>query len=264
VMAASTIEDCFYSIITARKIAETFNMVVVVLTDANLGSSQQPFPRPQFSETWVAPPVDQSAIPAGAMPYDWDATTGLARRFIPGQPNGMHTLTGLAHDRQSHVAYDPEINEESLHARSLKLAALQKTLKAPPVFGGDSGDLLVIGWGSTKGAIEEAVETVRAEGAKVSSMHLRFLQPLPPGIKDAMQRFKRVMTIESNWCDSPEDEIIDENNRRYSALAMLLRSRYLVDVDCWSEVRGQPIKPSTICRVIRDKLKQKSEKAKKS
>ncbi|MBI1991096.1 MAG: 2-oxoacid:acceptor oxidoreductase family protein, partial [Betaproteobacteria bacterium] len=85
VMAASTIEDCFYSIITARKIAETFNMVVVVLTDANLGSSQQPFPRPQFSETWVAPPVDQSAIPGGALPYDWDATTGLARRFIPGQ-----------------------------------------------------------------------------------------------------------------------------------------------------------------------------------
>ena len=95
-------------------------------------------------------------------------------------------------------------------------------------------------------------------------MHLRFLQPLPPGIKEAMQRFKRGMTIESNWCDSLEDEIIDENNRRYSALAMLLRSRYLVDVDCWSEVRGQPIKPSTICRVIRDKLKQKQAKAKKS
>ena len=57
------------------------------------------------------------------------------------------------------------------------------------------------------------------------------------------------MTIEGNWCDRPEDALIDEDNRRYSALAMLLRSRYLVDVDCWSEVRGQPIKPGTICRV---------------
>jgi 2-oxoglutarate ferredoxin oxidoreductase subunit alpha len=263
VMAASTIEDCFYSIITARKIAETFNMVVVVLTDANLATSQQPFPRPSFSETWVAPPVDQSAVPAGAKPYDWDATTGLARRFVPGQPNGMHTVTGLAHDRLSHVAYDPEINEEALRARSLKLAALQKTLKAPPVFGDEKGDLLIIGWGSNKGAIEEAVATARAEGAKVSSMHLRFLQPLPPGIKEIMQRFKKVMTIESNWSDRPEDEIIDETNRRYSALAMLLRARYLIDVDCWSEVKGQPIKPSTICRVIRDKLK-KPEKVKKS
>jgi 2-oxoglutarate ferredoxin oxidoreductase subunit alpha len=257
VMAPGTIEECFYSIITARKIAETFNMVVVVLTDAGLATSQQPFPRPQFSETWMAPPVDQSPVPAGARAYDWDPDTGLARRFIPGQPGGMHTLTGLAHDRDSHVAYDSETNEESLRARSLKLAALQKTLKAPTVFGPAKGDLLVIGWGSTKGAIEEAVETMRAEGKKVSSMHLQFLQPLPPGIKEIMQGFKQVMTIESNWSDRPEDKIIDETNRRYSSVAILLRSRYLVDIDCWSEVKGQPIKPGTICRVMAEKLKQK-------
>jgi 2-oxoglutarate ferredoxin oxidoreductase subunit alpha len=260
VMAASTIEDCFYSVITARKIAETFNMVVVVLTDANLATSQQPFPRPKFNESWIAPPIDQSPIPDGAKPYDWDATTGLARRFIPGKPNGMHTVTGLAHDRLSHVAYDAEINQEGLRARSLKLAALQKTLKAPPVFGDEKGDLLVIGWGSTKGAIEEAVEGVRAEGHKVSSMHLRFLQPLPPGIKEIMQRFRKVMTIESNWSDDPADEIIDETNRRYAALATLLRARYLVDVDCWGEVKGQPIKPSTMRSVIVEKLKKAAKR----
>jgi 2-oxoglutarate ferredoxin oxidoreductase subunit alpha len=259
IMAASTIEDCFYSIITARKIAESFNMVVVVLSDASLATSQQPFPRPQFNEAWLAPPVDQSAVPDGMKPYDWNAATGLARRFIPGQRGGMHTLTGLAHDRDSHVAYDPEINEESIHFRSLKLAALQRTLKTPPVFGDPQGDLLVIGWGSTKGAIEEAVEVLRAEGRKVSSMHLRCLQPLPGGIKDVMQRFKRVMTIEGNWCDRPDDQLIDESNRRYSALAMLLRARYLIDVDCWSEVKGQPIKPSTIRRVLAEKLNEKAK-----
>jgi len=254
VMAVSSIEDCFYSIITARKIAETFNMVVVVLSDANLATSQQPFPRPQFSEAWLAPPVDQSPVPDGAKPYDWDAVTGIARRFVPGQAHGMHTLTGLAHDRASHVAYDPETNEEGLRHRSLKLAALQKTLKAPPVFGAAEGDLLVIGWGSTQGAIEEAVERLRAEGKKVSSLHLRFLQPMPGGIKEILQRFKQVMTIEAGWCDSPDDEVIDEANRRYSALAMMLRARYLVDVDCWSEVRGQGIRPDTIYRVIAGKL----------
>jgi len=254
VMAASTIEDCFYSVITARRIAETFNMVVVVLTDANLATSQQPFPRPQFDPAWMAPPADQGAVPEGMKPYDWDAATGLARRFIPGQPNGMHTVTGLAHDRDSHVAYDPDTNEESIHFRSLKLAALQRTLKAPPIFGAPKGDLLVIGWGSTKGAIEEAVESLQREGRKVSSMHLRFLQPLPPGIKEAMQGFKRVMTVEGNWSDRPEDQLIDESNRRYSALAMLLRARYLVDVDCWSEVRGQPIKPATIRQVLLKKM----------
>jgi 2-oxoglutarate ferredoxin oxidoreductase subunit alpha len=254
VIAASSIEDCFYSIITARKIAETFNMVVVVLSDASLAASQQPFPRPQFSESWIAPPPDQSELPTGAKPYDWDPVTGLARRFVPGQPRGMHTLTGLAHDRASHVAYDPQINQDAIHARSLKLAALQKTLKTPSVFGDPEGDLLVIGWGSTKGAIEEAVSALRAEGHKVSSLHLRFLQPLPPGIREAMQRFKRVMTIEGNYCDSPADEIIDADNRRYSAVAMLLRARYLVDIDCWSDVRGQPIKPGTIRKVLLGKL----------
>jgi 2-oxoglutarate ferredoxin oxidoreductase subunit alpha len=255
VMAPSTIEDCFYSIITARKIAETFNMVVVVLSDASLATSQQPFARPAFSESWIAPPVDQSAIPEGMKPYDWNAATGLARRFIPGQPNGMHTLTGLAHDRSSHVAYDPESNEESIHFRSLKLAALQRTLKTPPVFGGPEGEVLAIGWGSTQGAIEEAVASLREEGRKVSSMHLRFLQPLPGGIKEIMQRFRKVITVEGNWCDRPGDAIIDEANRRYSALAMLLRARTLIDVDCWGEAKGQPIKPGTIRRVLLDKLK---------
>ena len=72
--------------------------------------------------------------------------------------------------------------------------------------------------------------------------------------KEIMQGFKQVMTIESNWSDRPEDQIIDESNRRYSSLAILLRARYLVDVDCWSEVKGQPIKPGTIRRVIMKKL----------
>lgn len=255
VMAPATIEDCFYSVITARKIAETFNMVVVLLSDANLATAQQPFPRPQFNEAWVAPPVDQSDVPVGKSPYDWDSSTGLLSRFVPGRHGGMHVLTGLAHDRLSHVAYDPESNEQGILFRSLKLAALQKTLKPPAVFGDDSGDLLVVGWGSTKGAIEEAVASLRAEDLKVSSLHLTFLQPLPPGIKEIFQRFKKVMTVEGNWCDRLDDNLIDESNRRYSALAMLLRSRFLIDVDCWSEVQGKPIKPGTIRRAIRERLR---------
>jgi 2-oxoglutarate ferredoxin oxidoreductase subunit alpha len=254
VMAVSGIEDCFYAMITARKIAETFNMVVVVLSDASLATAQTPFPRPTFSEDWLAAPLDQSPLPEGAKPYDWDPVTGIARRFIPGQPGGMHTVTGLAHDRLSKVAYDPAINEEGMRARSLKLAALQKTLRTPPVFGDPEGDLLVVGWGSTKGVIEEAVERLRAEGLKVSSLHLRFIQPMPSGIGEILRRFGKVMTIEGNWGDRREDELIDENNRRYTALAMMLRARYLVDVDCWSEARGQPIKPGNVVMALREKL----------
>lgn len=254
VIAPGTIEECFYSVITARKIAETFNMVVVILSDASLATSQQPFSRPRFDEAWLAPPIDQSAVPAGAKPYDWDPKTGLARRFIPGQPGGMHTLTGLAHDVNSHVAYDPEINQQAMRARSLKLATLQKTLLPPKAFGDATGDLLVIGWGSTKGAIEEAVEALREEGKSVSSLHLTFIQPMPPGIKEILKGFKRVVAIENNWSDQLEDEMIDETNRRYGALAMLLRSRYLVDVDSWTECRGTPLKPNTVRKVILERL----------
>ena len=254
VMATSSIEDCFYSMITARRIAETFNMVVVVLSDASLATAQQPFPRPQFSEDWLAPPIDQNPVPEGAKPYDWDPITGLSRRFAPGQPGGMHTLTGLAHDRSSRVAYDGETNDQGMHARSLKLAALQRMLAPPKVFGDEAGDLLVVGWGSTKGAIEESVERLRAEGHKVSSLHLNFLQPMPGGIKEILGRFKHVVTVEGNWSDRPDDPLIDDTNRRYSALATLLRARYLVDVDCWTETRGRPISPGSICNELRKRL----------
>jgi 2-oxoglutarate ferredoxin oxidoreductase subunit alpha len=254
VMAASSIEDCFYSIITARKLAETYRTPVIVLTDANLATAQQPFTRPKFQKEWAAPPIDQSPVAEGQKPYEWDAETGLADRFVPGRAGGVHTLTGLAHDRMSRVAYDPEINEEGIKHRSLKLATFQKALKAPKINGDEDGEMLVVGWGSTKGAIEEAVERLRDEGRKVSSLHLRFLQPMATGIKEIMQRFEKVMTVELSWCDDLADEVIDENNRRYSNLAWLLRGRYLVDVDCWCEVKGQPIKPGSIERAIRERL----------
>lgn len=260
VIAPSSIEDCFYSVIAARRIAETFNMVVVVLSDASLATAQQPFRRPVFDPAWLAPPVDQSQVPEGLQPYAWDEVTGLARRFLPGQLGGMYTLTGLAHDTAGNVAYEPDANERGIRARSLKLAALQKTLKAPAVFGeqdGAGGELLVIGWGSTKGAIEEAVERLRAQGRRVCSLHLRFLNPMPPGLGEIMKRFDAVMTVEGNWSDRPDDPIIDESNRRYSALAMLLRSRYLVDVDTWSEVGGQPIKPGRVQLAMQRKLDQR-------
>jgi 2-oxoglutarate ferredoxin oxidoreductase subunit alpha len=117
----------------------------------------------------------------------------------------------------------------------------------------------VIGWGSTQGTIEEAVDSLRAEGHRVSSLHLRFIQPLPSGLAAIMRRFRKVVTIEGNWCDRPGDDLIDADNRRYSALAMLLRARTLVDVDCWSEVRGQPIKPSTIRDVLLARLARNAQ-----
>ena len=254
VLAAATIEDCFTLPIVARTIADTFSLPVLLLSDANLATGQKAISRPEPRVEWFAPPWDQSAVGPGERPYDWDDRTGLRRRFIPGQPGGMHTLTGLAHDRASHVVYDPEANQEGIRRRSLKLVALQRTLTPPTVFGDEDGDLLVIGWGSSKGAIEEAVTHVRADGFAVSSLHLTWLQPMASGIGEILHRFRQVMTLEMNWSDSPDDELVTPDNRRYSNLAWLLRARYLVDVDCWSEVKGHPLKPATVEHVIRERV----------
>jgi 2-oxoglutarate/2-oxoacid ferredoxin oxidoreductase subunit alpha len=254
VMAPATIEECFHAMVTARRIAETFRVLVVVLTDANLATGVQPFPRPDPQLSWVAPPIDQSPVPPDLRPYDWDPKTGLSRRFIPGQPDGMHTLTGLQHDENSRVAYSSDVVQRSSAMRSRKLAVLQQALTPPEVYGDAEGDLLVVGWGSTKGAIEEAVDRCHEEGLSVSSLHLRFLSPMEPGLREIFARFPRVMTVEINYSDDLGDPYITEENRRYGQLAWLLRAHTLVDIDCWTRVLGEPLRPGNIHDAIVDRL----------
>ena len=237
--------------------SESANVVWVLGTGGTI-SGRSPDPNDVLGytagEVSVHDLLGDVPVPEGVRPYEWDEVTGIARRFVPGQPGGEHTLTGLAHNRKSGVAYNLKLNKEGVRHRSLKLAALQKTLKPPTVNGDDEGEMLVVGWGSTRGAIEEAVQRVRADGFRVSSMHLRILQPMASGIREILQRFDKVLVVENNWADSFEDELIDEENRRYSNLAWLLRARCLVDVDCYGEVGEQPIKPGTVERVIRERL----------
>jgi len=251
VIAPATIEECFHVMITARRIAETFRCLVIVLTDANLATGFQPWPRPAIDSHWLAAPLDQSPVPPDVRPYEWDPETGLSTRFIPGQPGGMFTLTGLAHDEASKVAYTPDVHERGSAMRSRKLAVLQQALKPPKLFGDQSGDLLVVGWGSTRGAIEEAVGRARAEGLRVSSTHLMFLSPLEPGLKELFGRFGKVMTVEINYSDDPSAPYITPENRRMGQLAWLLRAHTLVDVDCWTRVPGQPLRPANIHAAIR-------------
>jgi len=256
VLAPATIEDCFHAMITARRIAEAFRAVVVVLTDANLATGVQPFPRPRLDPAWHATPPDLGPVPEGMRPYEWDPGTGLSRRFIPGAPGGMFTATGLAHDRGSRVAYTSDVNQLGMSMRARKLAVLQSMLRPPRVCGPEAGDLLVVGWGSTKGAIEEAAERARDEGLAVASLHLTFLSPMEPGLKEIFSRYRRVMTVEINYSDEPGDPYITEENRRRGQLAWLLRAETLVDVDCWTRVLGEPLRPGKILEAIRSHLPQ--------
>ena len=254
VMAPSTIPECFHFVITARKLAEAFRGPVIVLTDANLATGQQPFPRPVVQEEWLAPPIDQSDWDKDVPAYAWDPETGASARPIPGQRGGEYVLTGLAHDERSKVAYESAINQRSMEMRSRKLAVLQQSLKPPKVYGDQEGDLLVVNWGSARGAVEEAVDRVRADGKKVGSVTLRFLQPLEPGLEEIFKKFKKVMTVEINYSDETTMPYITHENRRYSQLAWYLRARTLVDIDCWSRVPGIPLPPGMIEAELRRRL----------
>ena len=254
VMAPATIEECFHIMVTARRIADAFRTVVMVLSDANLASGMTPFPRPKPDARWQAEPLDLGPVPDGQKAYAWNAETGLSRRVIPGQAGGMYTLTGLSHDEGSKVAYSSGIHQKSSAMRSRKLAVLQGLLQPPTPYGAEEGDLLVIGWGSTIGAIEEAVDRARADGLAVAALHLRFLSPLEPGLKSIFNRFKRVMTVEINYSDELGDPYITEENRRRGQLAMLLRTSTLVDVDCWTRVPGEPLRPGAILDAIRGRM----------
>jgi len=256
VMAASSIDECFHFMVTARSLAEAFRTPVIVMTDANLATGQTAFPYPEVDERWLSPPVDQTPWPEGTPPYAWDEASGLSPRPIPGQAGGMYVLTGLAHDERSHVAYESDINQRAMERRSRKLATLQASLRPPIVHGDDHGELLVVGWGSTRGAIEEAVDALRAEGHHVSSLHLRFLSPLEPGLTEIFSRFDRVMTVELNYSDPPDAPGL----RRHAQLAWLLRAETLVAVESWSRVPGAPLPPGHIARALREHLSAPAER----
>ncbi len=256
ILAAATIAECFSMVVLARKLAETFRTPVIVLTDANLATGVQPWVRPELSRDMLAPPLDQSEWNPDVPAYDWDEKTGLSQRPIPGMPRGEYVLTGLSHTKQSKVSYESTENQHSTSMRSRKLATLQSTLTPPEIHGDESGDLLVVGWGSTYGAINEAIDNLREKGSKVSSIHLRFLSPLEPGLKEIFSRFKKVITVEVNYSDDPKAPMITDENRRYAQLASILRIQTLVDVDCWSVVYGHPLQPELIENAIQERLDQ--------
>jgi 2-oxoglutarate ferredoxin oxidoreductase subunit alpha len=254
VVAPATIEECFHVMVTARRLAEAFRTVVMVLTDANLATGVTPFPRPKLDARWQAAPVDLAPVAEGQKPYQWDEETGLSPRIIPGQLGGAYTVTGLSHDERSKVAYSSGVHQHSSAMRSRKIAVLQRMLVPPTVYGGDEGDLLIVGWGSTKGAIEEAVDRAQREGLRVSSVHLRFLSPLEPGLQEIFTRFKKVCTVEINYSDEADDQFINAQNRRRGQLSWLLRAATLVDVDCWTRVPGEPLRPGAILEAIRGRM----------
>lgn len=231
VLAPSTPGDGFITMIEAFRMAVRHMTPVVVLSDGFLANSAEPWKIPDVA---TLPRFDVRYEPAGSSqfrPYVRDPET-LARGWaIPGTPGLEHRVGGIEkEDGSGNISYSPTNHERMVHLRAEKVERIARELPPAEVYGDDRGDLLVIGWGGTLGAITSAVDECRAAGLDVSSLHLRHLNPFPPNLGEVLGRFRRFLVPEHNL----------------GHLALLLRGKFLIDAQSLSKVQGQPFKVGEI------------------
>jgi 2-oxoglutarate ferredoxin oxidoreductase subunit alpha len=203
---------------------------VVVLSDSYLANSAEPWLIPSV-ESLPRWPITHPTDPSDFHPYSRDPET-LARPWaIPGTPDLEHRLGGLSKaDITGNVSYDPKNNERMVELRAEKVARMANDIPPIETFGPDRGDLLLVGWGGTLGAITTAVEEAQREGKKVSSIHLRHLNPFPSNLGQVLGRFEKILVPELNS----------------GQLTSLLRDRFLVPAELMSKIQGQPFKVEEI------------------
>jgi 2-oxoglutarate ferredoxin oxidoreductase subunit alpha len=227
VLAAATPGDCFYTAIEAVRIATRFMTPVIILSDGYLANGAEPWRIPDL-EDLPRIEVKQRTDPDGFHPFLRDEAT-LARPWaVPGTPGLMHRIGGLEKDHDSgHISYDPVNHDRMSHLRAEKIARIASDLPPAEVCAGShDGDLLVIGWGSTFGAIHEAVRRCLERDQRVSHLHLRHLNPLPRGLGDLCSRFDRILVPELNL----------------GQLARVLQAETLRSVTSFPKMEGQPFK----------------------
>jgi len=225
VLAPANVEDCFYSAMEAVRIAKEFNVPVVLLTDQAIATRIEAFDEPDLKTLCKDITPDLTPVEEHK-PYSLEDVSGVSPRIAPGTQikSGKYpVITGLEHDELGHPTGSSKLHQEMTNKRRNKLKTLGKSLPSPQVYGGDDGDVLIVGWGSTQGPIHEAVDRVRKAGEKWSSLHIRHINPLPEGLEKAFDGFKHVMVVEMN----------DEGLYGYGQLAGLLRARY-----CDPKIKG--------------------------
>lgn len=216
VLAAASVEDCFYMPIEAARIAREYSTPVFILSDSALATRIEAFDEPDLDSLMQFPELDLSTRPESFKPYPLDT---ISRHAPPGSKiaSGRYPVaTGLEHDELGHPTGSPRLHMAMTAKRRDKLKALAATLPLPEVFGESAGEVLLVGWGSTYGPIREATIRLQQRGSSVSSIHLRHLNPLPNGLERIFSNFKHVVVIEMN----------DEGMYGYGQLATILRARY--------------------------------------
>lgn len=229
VIAASTPSDCFFTALEAAKIALKYMTPVILLSDGYIANGSEPWRLPD-PDSIPEIPVSYRTEKEGFFPYLRDEN--LSRPWaVPGTPGLEHRIGGLEKANiTGNVSYDPDNHEFMVRLRAAKVQKIQQDVPDLAISHEQEGELLVLGWGGTYGAITEAVMKARAEGHKVSQAHLKHLFPFPKNLADVLNSFKNVLIPELNL----------------GQLAKVLRSELLIDTISLTKIKGLPFKSSEI------------------
>ncbi|VAX37093.1 2-oxoglutarate/2-oxoacid ferredoxin oxidoreductase, gamma subunit / 2-oxoglutarate/2-oxoacid ferredoxin oxidoreductase, alpha subunit [hydrothermal vent metagenome] len=249
VISVGNIVDCFYAPQLARYLTEKLRLPVFIMSDFQMANSYKVLEKPKINAMENANGIEDFVLnhfSLNRLPDDIEMVSDL--QDDPGTPEKMHRVTGLNTDASGSVNYFAKTNQRSHAIRNEKVHHVQRALKHPEMFGSvtEGGDILVIGWGTTRGAIAEAVHSCQDQGLAVGGICFRIVYPLPLMLKEIFSKFKKVVTVELAYGDY----------MKRTPLAMFLRSKTLVDVNpIVSRATGRPISPMTIENAIKEELK---------
>jgi 2-oxoglutarate ferredoxin oxidoreductase subunit alpha len=240
ILAAATPADCFWVAFEASRIALKYMIPVIILSDGYLANGAEPWRIPDISEIPEIP-VKFASNPEGFMPYKRDPQT-LARPWaVPGTPGLEHRLGGLEkQDVTGNVNYEPLNHEKMVRIRAAKVEAVAQDVPDVVPVGDAEGDLVIVAWGSTYGAITAALKAQRERGHRIGHVHLRHLNPLPRNLGEVLQRYRQVLVPEMNM----------------GQLVWMLRAKYLVDAQGFNKIQGRPFKQAEIEAKIEELLGQ--------
>jgi 2-oxoglutarate/2-oxoacid ferredoxin oxidoreductase subunit alpha len=241
IVAAATPSDCFWAAMEASRIAIKYMVPVILLSDGYLANGAEPWRIPDADDIPEIP-VHFATEPNSAngyLPYKRDPQT-LARPWaVPGTPGLEHRIGGLEkQDVSGNINYEPLNHEKMVRIRAAKVAAVAQDIPDIEPVGDTEGDLLIVAWGSTHGAITAAVNAQRAEGRSIGHVHLRHLNPLPSNLGEVIKRFKKVLVPELNM----------------GQLLWVLRAKFLVDAVGLNKIQGRPFKQSELEQKIEEML----------
>src|ERR1700688_4917086 len=241
IVAAATPSDCFWAALEACRIAVKYMVPVILLSDGYLANGAEPWRIPEAADIPAFPVhfATESNSANGYLPYKRDPQT-LARPWaVPGTPGLEHRIGGLEkQDVTGNINYEPLNHEKMVRIRAAKVAAIAQDIPEIEPVGDAHGDLLIIAWGSTHGAITAAVNAQRSEVRKIGHVHLRHLNPLPSNLGEVIQRYKKVLVPELNM----------------GQLLWVLRAKYLVDAVGLNKIQGRPFKQSELEQKIEEML----------